>query len=86
MCLAVPAKIIAIEDCLATVEVRGVRRPASLMLLPEAKVGEYVLVHAGFAMEIVTAEDAAETEALWAEMNGGPRTVEVPGAAYDSGK
>ncbi len=76
MCLAVPAKVIEIHDELATVEVRGVRRPASLMLLPEAKEGDYVLVHAGFAMQIVTPEDVSEMEALWAEMNGAPRTVE----------
>ena len=75
MCLAVSAKIIAIKDALATVELRGVRRSASLMLLPEAKVGDYVLVHAGFAMQVVSAEDVAEREALWAEMNGAPRTV-----------
>ena len=47
MCLAVPAKIVAVKDSLATVELRGVTREASLMLLPEAKVGDYVLVHAG---------------------------------------
>ena len=76
MCLAVPAKVTAIEGSLATVEVRGVRRQASLMLLPEAAIGDYVLVHAGFAMQVVTGDDAAETEALWREMNGGPRTVE----------
>ena len=75
MCLAVSAKIIAIKAALATVELRGVRRSASLMLLPEAKVGDYVLVHAGFAMQVVSAEDVAEREALWAEMNGAPRTV-----------
>ncbi len=76
MCLAVPAKVTAIEGSLATVEIRGVQRQASLMLLPEAAVGDYVLVHAGFAMQIVTADEVAETEALWREMNGGPRTVE----------
>ncbi len=77
MCLAVPAKIVSIKDSLATVELRGVTREASLMLLPEAKVGDYVLVHAGFAMQIIEETDMAETEALWAEMNGGPRTVEL---------
>ena len=77
MCLAVPAKVIDIKDSLATVELRGVTREASLMLLPEAKVGDYVLVHAGFAMQIVEETDMAETEALWAEMNGGPRTVNL---------
>lgn len=76
MCLAVPAKVTAIEGSLATVEIRGVQRQASLMLLPEAAVGDYVLVHAGFAMQIVTADEVAETEALWREMTGGPRTVE----------
>ena len=77
MCLAVPAKVIDIKDSLATVELRGVTREASLMLLPEAKVGDYVLVHAGFAMQIIEETDMAETEALWAEMNGGPRTLEL---------
>ena len=53
MCLAFPAKIISIKDSLATVERSGVKRNASLMLLPEAKVGDFVLIHAGFAMQIV---------------------------------
>ena len=76
MCLAVPAKIVDIQDQLASVEVSGVRRAASLMLLPEATVGDYVLVHAGFAMQIVEAEEAGRIEALRAEMHGAPRTVE----------
>ncbi len=77
MCLAVPAKVVSIRDSLATVELRGVTREASLLLLPEAKVGDYVLVHAGFAMQIIEKSDLEETEALWAEMNGGPRTVHL---------
>ena len=76
MCLAVPAKVVEIKDQLAAVEVHGVRRAASLMLLPEAKLGDYVLVHAGFAMQIVDAEEAERIEALRAEMRGAPRTVE----------
>lgn len=75
MCLAVSAKIVSIEDALATVEIRGVRRSASLMLLPEAQVGDYVLVHAGFAMQVVSEEEVEEREALRAEMDGAPRTV-----------
>ena len=75
MCLAVPAKVVAIEDQLASVEVQGVRRAASLMLLPEAKVGDFVLVHAGFAMQIVDPAEMARIEALRAEMTGAPRTV-----------
>ncbi|WP_311194887.1 HypC/HybG/HupF family hydrogenase formation chaperone [Selenomonas noxia] len=76
MCLAVPAKVVEIKDQLASVELNGVRRAASLMLLPEAKLGDYVLVHAGFAMQIVDAEEAERIEALRAEMRGAPRTVE----------
>ena len=76
MCLAVPAKVVEIKDQLAAVEVQGVRRAASLMLLPEAKPGDYVLVHAGFAMQVVDAEEAERIEALRAEMRGAPRTVE----------
>ena len=58
MCLAFPAKIISIEDSLATVERSGVKRDASLMLLPDAKVGDFVLIHAGFAMQIVDEEES----------------------------
>ena len=76
MCLAVPAKIVEIRDSLATVELRGVTREASLMLLPETKLGDYVLVHAGFAMQKVEEKDAEETYALMAEMRGAPRTVD----------
>ena len=75
MCLAVPAKVVEIKDQLASVEVQGVRRAASMMLLPEARVGDYVLVHAGFAMQIVDMEEAERIEALRAEMRGAPRTV-----------
>ena len=79
MCLAVPAKVVEIKDQLASVELNGVRRAASLMLLPEAAVGDYVLVHAGFAMQIVEADEAERIEALRAEMHGAPRTVETLG-------
>ena len=75
MCLAVPAKVIEIRDAMGKVELSGVTRDVSLMLLPEAKVGDYVLVHAGFAMQIVEEDSVRETNALLAEMNGAPRTV-----------
>ena len=76
MCLDVPAKVLEITGSVARVAVGGVERDASLMLLPEAKLGDYVLVHAGFAMQIVEEKDAEETYALLAEMKGAPRTVE----------
>lgn len=77
MCLAFPAKIVEMKnDFLATVEHSGVKRSASLMLLPEAKIGDFVLVHAGFAMQVVDEEEVKIRDALVAEMNGAPRTVE----------
>lgn len=76
MCLAFPAKVIEIKNSLATIEHSGIKREASLMLLPEAKVGDYVLVHAGFAMQIVDEAEVKLRDALVAEMNGAPRTVE----------
>ena len=51
MCLAVPAKIIELEGTRATVEVPGNRFAADVTMVPEVKVGDYVLVHAGFAIE-----------------------------------
>ncbi len=60
MCLAIPSKIVEINNMMATVDVMGARRQVSLMLLPEeAKVGDYVLVHAGFAIQKVQ-EDVAQ--------------------------
>ncbi len=68
MCLAVPAKIVDRNDMMATVEVSGVTRQVSLMLLPGAKVGEYVLIHAGFAIQTVDEEEAKRTLELFKEM------------------
>ncbi len=70
MCLAVPAKIVEKKDQLAVVEINGVQRDVSLLLLPEAKVGDFVLVHAGFAMQIIDQEEAEYTTRLLKEMNG----------------
>ncbi len=61
MCLAVPAKVIEKIDMLATIEVGGVTRKVSLMLLPDAQIGDFVLVHAGFAIQSVEEEDANYT-------------------------
>ena len=77
MCLAVPAKVVEISGMIAKVERKGVEMDVSLMLLPNANVGDYVLVHAGFAMEKVEKDDANITEALLAEMQGAPRTVSL---------
>lgn len=75
MCLAVPARVLAIDGAMGTVELSGVTREVSMMLLPEARAGDHVLVHAGFAMQVVDEREFEETQALLAEMQGGPRTV-----------
>lgn len=62
MCLAIPAKIVSLEtDGLATVDILGVTRDISVDLTPQAQVDDYVLVHAGFAIEVVDEEFALET-------------------------
>ena len=68
MCLAVPAQIVEREDMVATVDVGGVRRQVSMMLLPEAQIGDYVLIHAGFAMQQIDEEEAKLTWSLLQEM------------------
>jgi len=61
MCLAVPVEIISIKGKEAEVEVGGITRRISLWLTPEAKVGDYALVHTGYAIDIVDKEQAEET-------------------------
>lgn len=62
MCLAIPAKIVEFgEDGLATVDILGATREISTDLTPQAEVGSYVLVHAGFAIEVVDEQFAQET-------------------------
>ena len=62
MCLAVPGKILAVaDDARARVDMMGAVRDISVRLTPEAREGDYVLVHAGFAIEVIDAEQARET-------------------------
>ncbi len=61
MCLAVPSKIIEINDTVATVDVDGVTRETSILLLEDAKIGDYVIVHAGFAISKLDEESALQT-------------------------
>lgn len=69
MCLAIPAKVISIEpDGLATIDIEGVRQSASIELVPDTAVGQYVLVHAGFALSTLDEEEAEETLKLFREM------------------
>ncbi len=69
MCIAIPSKVVAINDKMATIDVSGVRRDISLLLLPEeAAIGDYVLVHAGFAIQKIDREAAEEALKLIEEI------------------
>jgi len=61
MCLGIPGKVIEIEKNVATVDVGGVLRDISLDLCQDVSVGEYVLIHTGFAIQKVDEEEAKET-------------------------
>lgn len=61
MCLAVPVKITAIEGDQADVDIGGVSRRVSIALTPEAGVGSYVLLHTGYAINVLNEEEAQET-------------------------
>jgi hydrogenase expression/formation protein HypC len=64
MCLAIPSRIVKIEDQMAVIDVDGVTREASLLLLEDPRVGDYVIVHAGFALHKIDEETARESLAL----------------------
>lgn len=69
MCLAIPAEVIHIEDEMATVRVGEAVRKASLMLLPEeAQLGDYLIIHAGFALHKVDPDEARESLRLLREL------------------
>ena len=68
MCLAVPMKIAEIAEGTAICEVDGVRREASLMMLEDVVVGDYVLIHAGFAIEKVDPVEAQKTLDIFREV------------------
>jgi hydrogenase expression/formation protein HypC len=68
MCLAIPAKIVTMDGSIAKVDMMGNERVVSIDLVPEVKIGEYVLVHAGFAIGIIDDESAKETEELLLEV------------------
>jgi len=68
MCLAVPMQLVARREWDGTAELGGVERQVSLMLCPEAQVGAYVLVHAGYAIATVDAAEARKTLAILEEL------------------
>lgn len=61
MCLAIPAKITEIKDNMGTIDMEGTQRQVSLLLLEDAKIGDYVIVHAGFAIHKIDEAEAKES-------------------------
>lgn len=68
MCVGVPAKVIKIEEYSATVDVMGTRMEVGIIFVPEVKLGEYVIVHAGQAMTIVDEEYALISLEEWRKL------------------
>jgi hydrogenase expression/formation protein HypC len=91
MCLSVPAKIVSLEGATAVVDVAGNTREADVTMIEDARVGEWVLLHAGFAIGRYSEEDALKTLALWQEMGKareeelGPRGASRDGSAEGHG-
>ncbi|HEX5802210.1 MAG TPA: HypC/HybG/HupF family hydrogenase formation chaperone [Azospira sp.] len=68
MCLALPCKVVAIDGDNATIDVSGMKKDISLALLDDVVVGDYVIVHVGYALTRLDPEEAEKTLALFAEM------------------
>lgn len=69
MCLAIPARVVEIpEEGVAIVDLGGVRKEVSLALIDDVALGDYVIVHVGFALNRLDPEEAEKTLALFAEM------------------
>lgn len=68
MCLAIPVKIVSTDGDQAEAEIGGVRRRVSIAFTPEAKIGDYVLLHTGYAIGVVDEAEAEETLKLLEEI------------------
>lgn len=68
MCLAIPGKVVAIKGTTATLDILGVLREASIELLPDVHVGDYLILHAGCAIEKVNEEEATTAIDLFKEL------------------
>jgi hydrogenase expression/formation protein HypC len=68
MCLAIPALVTSVEGMEADVEIGGVSRKASIMLTPDVAVGDYVLLHTGYAITRIDEEEALETLEMFREI------------------
>ena len=73
MCLAIPARVVTLhDDDTATVDVGGVRQRIQLALVDDVKLGDYVIVHTGFALTRLDPEEAERTLALFAQIAEAP--------------
>lgn len=68
MCIAVPSKVVKIEGKVAETELDGLIRRVSVEVVPEVKVGDYVMIHAGLAISIVDKDEAEAEKELWEEL------------------
>ncbi|OPY26843.1 MAG: hydrogenase assembly chaperone [Methanobacterium sp. PtaU1.Bin242] len=68
MCIAAPAQIVEINDNVATVDFGGVKQQAKLDLVEDVDVGRYVLVHSGYAIEVLSEKEAKESLEAWDEL------------------
>lgn len=72
MCLAIPMRLLEMQGVRGTVELGGVRKEIMLTLTPDARVGDYVIIHAGYAIEILNEEEAQQTLDLLREISERP--------------
>lgn len=68
LCIAAPAQILEIKENVATVDFGGVRQQAKLDLVEDVDVGRYVLVHSGYAIEVLSDQEAQESLEAWDEL------------------
>ena len=79
MCLALPARVLSLlEGDQALIELGGVRKTISIALVPEAAVGDYVIVHVGHAIGRIDADEAERTLALFAELAAATNPATIP--------
>ena len=78
MCLAIPAKVKSLAGDTAIVDVSGVKREANVMMTPDVKVGDYIIMHAGFAIQVLDTTEAEKTLRLLEEIAvSEPGTVKI---------
>ena len=69
MCLAIPGKVHTIEDDMAVIDYNGLSKKASLRLYPDVHIGDFVLVHAGFVIQLLSEQEGVEMVKLAEEMD-----------------